>query len=205
MLIKDIKIIDIIQDGRGVGKKDGKTIFIENAIFGEVLDAEILAFKKNYMEARKIQTKIKSQYYRKPPCPYFDECGGCSIMNINYQRQIELKKNLIKNALKKSSKIEISDLEIIESKEFHYRNKIRLKVDEKGNLNYLKNYSDQYVAIKNCLIANELISNNFAEITKITKDIDQNSSAKIDEITIRANKSEILLNIQGKFDKESLN
>ena len=204
MIIKDIKIIDTIQDGRGVGKKDGKTIFIENTIFGEVLDAEILALKKNYLEARKIQTKIQSQYYRKPPCPYFDECGGCSIMNINYQRQIELKKNLIKNALKKSAKVEISDLEIIESKEFHYRNKIRLKVDEKGNLNYLKNYSNQYVAIKNCLIANDLISNNFAEITKITKDINQNSSAKINEITIRSSNSEILLNLQGHFDQECL-
>ena len=205
MLIKDIKIIDIIQDGRGVGKKDGKTIFIENAIFGEVLDAEILDFKKNYLEARKIQTKIQSKYFRKPPCPYFDECGGCSIMNINYQRQIELKKNLIKNALKKSAKIENSDLEIMESKEFHYRNKIRLKVDENGNLNYLKNYSYQYVAIKNCLIANELISNNLSEITKISRDINQNSSAKIDEITIRSNKTDILLNMQGKFDQESLN
>ena len=76
MILKDLKIIDIIQDGRGVAKTIGKTVFVENAVYGETLDAEIIAEKRNFLEAKKIKTNIKSKFERKPPCPYFYECGG---------------------------------------------------------------------------------------------------------------------------------
>lgn len=204
MILKNIKIIDVLQDGRGVARTEGKTVFVENAVYGETLDAEIIAEKKNFLEARKINTKIKSDYQRKPPCPYFYECGGCSIMDINYETQIELKKNLIINAIRKSTKIELSDLEIVKSPEFRYRNKIRLQVDKNGGLNYLETYSKKLVKIYDCLIANEKISENLARIEKITKDINQKFTVSIKEITIRANENDILLNFQGNFDNNTI-
>lgn len=204
MILKDIKIIDILQDGRGVARTEGKTVFVENAVYGETLDAKIVAEKKNFLEARKINTKIKSDYQRKPPCPYFYECGGCSIMDINYETQIELKKNLIKNALRKSTGLEIESIEIVQSPELRYRNKIRLQVDKNGGLNYLETYSKKLVKIDDCLIANEKISENLARIEKITKDINQKFTASIKEITIRASENNILLNLQGNFDKNTI-
>ncbi|MDU3211899.1 23S rRNA (uracil(1939)-C(5))-methyltransferase RlmD, partial [Anaerococcus sp.] len=204
MILKNIKIIDVLQDGRGVARTEGKIVFVENAVYGETLDAEIIAEKKNFLEAKKLNTKIKSDYQRKPPCPYFYECGGCSIMDINYQTQIKLKKNLIKNALKKSVGLDIEDLEIIESPELRYRNKVRLQVDEDGGLNYLETYSKKLVKIDDCLIANEKISKNLARIEKITKDINQKFTASIKEITIRASENDILLNFQGNFDNNTI-
>ena len=204
MILKNIKIIDVLQDGRGVARTEGKTVFVENAVYGETLDAEIIAEKKNFLESKKLNTKIKSDYQRKPPCPYFYECGGCSIMDINYETQIELKKNLIINAIRKSTKIELSDLEIVKSPEFRYRNKIRLQVDKNGGLNYLETYSKKLVKIYDCLIANEKISENLARIEKITKDINQKFTASIKEITIRANENDILLNFQGNFDNNTI-
>ncbi|WP_073998009.1 23S rRNA (uracil(1939)-C(5))-methyltransferase RlmD [Anaerococcus urinomassiliensis] len=203
MILEDLKIIDIIQDGRGVAKTKGKTVFVENAVYGETLDAEILAEKRNFLEARKIKTNIKSKFERKPPCPYFYECGGCSIMDINYDTQIELKKNLIKNAIKKSTGLEIEDIEILESPEFSYRNKIRLQVDKDGGLNYLKNYSDEMVTIDDCMLASEIISENLSEIEKISRDINQNCDDLIKEISIRTNGKDILLNLHGKFFEKS--
>ena len=204
MILKDIKIIDILQDGRGVARTQGKTVFVENAVYGETLDAKIIAEKKNFLEARKINTKIKSDYQRKPPCPYFYECGGCSIMDINYETQIELKKNLIENALKKSTGLEIESIEIVKSPELRYRNKIRLQVDKNGGLNYLETYSKKLVKIDDCLIANEKISENLDRIEKITKDINQKFTASIKEITIRVSENNILLNLQGNFDNKSI-
>ena len=204
MIIKDIKIIDILQDGRGVARQEGKTVFVENAVYGETLDAQILAEKKNFLEARKLQTKLKSDYQRKPPCPYFYECGGCSIMDINYDTQIELKKNLIKNAIKKSTGINLEEIEVIESPEFRYRNKIRLQVDKDGGLNYLETYSKKMVKIDDCLIANEKISENLANIEKITKDINQKFIGIIEEISVRSSENNILLNLQGKFDNHTI-
>ncbi|WP_394022856.1 23S rRNA (uracil(1939)-C(5))-methyltransferase RlmD [Anaerococcus martiniensis] len=204
MIIENIKIIDILQDGRGVARTEGKTVFVENAVYGETLDAKVIAEKKNFLEAKKIQTKIKSDYQRKPPCPYFYECGGCSIMDINYDTQIELKKNLIKNAIKKSTGIVIHDLEIIESPEFNYRNKIRLQVNQNGGLNYLETYSKKLVKIDDCLIANEKISENLAKIEKICRDINQKFIGIVEEISIRASENNLLLNLQGKFDNKAI-
>ena len=202
MIIKDIKIIDIIQDGRGVGRTTEKTVFVEKAVYGETLDAQVIAEKRNFLEARKIKTSIKSKFERKPPCPYFYECGGCSIMDINYDKQIELKKNLIKNAIKKSTGIEIKDLEIVESPEFGYRNKIRLKVDKEGGLNYLKKYSNQKVKIDNCLIASDYISQNLSQIEEICKKINGKFDGVIREISIRTNNKDILLNLYGTYNKD---
>ena len=204
MILKDLKIIDIIQDGRGVARTDAKTVFVENAVYGEILDAEIIAEKRNFLEARKIKTNIKSKFERKPPCPYFYECGGCSIMDINYDTQIELKKNLIKNAIKKSTGIEFDNLEILTSPEFRYRNKIRLQVDSIGGLNYLKFYSEQMVKIDDCLIAGELISENLSDIEKICQAINNKFDGLIKEISIRTNNKEILLNLYGNFTDKSI-
>ena len=201
MEIKNIKIIDILQDGRAVAKTQSKTAFIEGAIYGEVCNIKVNNEKKNFFEAEKTKTLEKSPYLRKPPCPYYYECGGCSIMDINYKTQIKLKKNLIKNALLKSAKIKIDDIEILEGKEFGYRNKIRLQITKEGKLAYNKKYSNDLVEIKDCLLAKDLIRKNLEKIEEITKDITKKYPNSLEEITIRANEKEILLNIKIK-DKE---
>lgn len=126
-------------------------------------------------------------------------------MDINYKIQLELKKNLIINAIKKSTRIELSDLEILESPELRYRNKIRLQVDKDGGLNYLENYSKNKVKIDDCLIANELLSKNIKETQDITRSINKEFDGLIDEVTIRSSKNDILLNIHGNFNAESIN
>ncbi|WP_297281942.1 23S rRNA (uracil(1939)-C(5))-methyltransferase RlmD [uncultured Anaerococcus sp.] len=204
MNLKDIKIIDVLQDGRGVARTDTKTVFVENAVYGETLDAKIIAEKKNFFEAKKINTTVKSDYERKPPCPYFYECGGCSIMDINYKTQIELKKNLITNAIKKSTGLYMEDIEIIESPELRYRNKIRLQVDSNGGLNYLETYSKEKVRITDCLIANDQISGSLKNIEEITRDINTRFDGIIDETSIRSSKDNILINLHAKFNKESI-
>ncbi len=201
MEIKNIKIIDILQDGRAVAKTESKTAFIEGAIYGEVCNIKVNNEKKNFFEAEKTKTLEKSPYLRKPPCPYYYECGGCSIMDINYKTQIKLKKNLIKNALLKSAKIKIDDIEILEGKEFGYRNKIRLQITKEGKLSYNKKYSNDLVEIKDCLLAKDLIRKNIEKIEEITKDITKKYPNSLEEITIRANEKEILLNIKIKDKK----
>lgn len=201
MEIKNIKIIDILQDGRAVAKTQSKTAFIEGAIYGEVCNIKVNNEKKNFFEAEKTKTLEKSPYLRKPPCPYYYECGGCSIMDINYKTQIKLKKNLIKNALLKSAKIKIDDIEILEGEEFGYRNKIRLQITKEGKLAYNKKYSNDLVEIKDCLLAKDLIRKNLEKIEEITKDITKKYPNSLEEITIRANEKEILLNIKIKDEK----
>ena len=123
-------------------------------------------------------------------------------MDIDYKTQIELKNNLIRNAIKKSCAIDKNDIEILESNEFRYRNKIRLQVDHKGKLNYLEKYSDKKVRIKDCLIANTHIGDNLSEIEKVCLDINDKFEGAIKEVTIRSNKKDILINLEGDFNQE---
>ena len=205
MIIKDIKIIDILQDGRGVGKKESKVYFIEGATFGETCDIEIIKQKKNFIEARKLKTTSQSPYYTQPPCPYYYECGGCTIMDINYDTQIKLKKNLITKAIKKTCGIEIDDLEIIRSENLSYRNKIRLQVDSEGKLSYNKKSSNDLVSIKDCKLASNHIRNNLDKIQNLVSSVVENLGKVMKEISIRSNGSEILLNIYSKEEEKLYN
>ena len=195
MKYTDIYIRDILIDGRGVGETPTKIAFIEDAVFGETCEIEIIEEKKNFYNAKKIKTIKESPYQTQAPCPYYNECGACTIMDIKYEKQLDIKKNLILQALAKSTSYKLEDIEIIPSKELRYRNKIRLQVDKDGTLAYNKSYSNDLVHIKDCLLAREIISENLSEIEKITKDILEKFPGSIKEITIRTNGDNIILNL----------
>jgi len=151
MKYTDIYIRDILIDGRGVGETPTKIAFIEDAVFGETCEIEIIEEKKNFYNAKKIKTIKESPYQTQAPCPYYNECGACTIMDIKYEKQLDIKKNLILQALAKSTSYKLRDIEIIPSKDLRYRNKIRLQVDKDGTLAYNKSYSNDLVYIKDCL------------------------------------------------------
>ena len=195
MKYSDIYIRDILIDGRGVGETPDKVAFIEDAVYGEICEIEIIEEKKNFYNAKKIKTIKESPYEIQAPCPYFYECGACTIMDIKYENQLEIKKNLIISALAKSTSYKLPDIEIIPSKELRYRNKIRLQVDKDGTLAYNKSYSNDLVHIKDCLLARDIISENLADIEKITKDISKRFPASIGEITIRTNGQFLMINL----------
>ena len=204
MKYNDIYIRDILIDGRGVGETPDKVAFIEDAVYGETCEIEILEEKKNFYNAKKIKTIKESPYQTQAPCPYFYECGACTIMDIKYESQIQIKKNLILSALAKSTSYKLEDIEIIPSKELRYRNKIRLQVENDGRLAYNKLYSNDLVYIKDCLLAREEISENLDKIEEITKDISEKFSGAIKEITIRTNGTDIMLNLDLENNKEPI-
>ena len=204
MKYQDIYIRDILIDGRGVGETPDKVAFIEDAVYGEVCDIEVIEEKKNFYNAKKIKTIKESPVKTQAPCPYFYECGACTIMDIEYQTQLKIKKNLILQAIAKSTSNKLEDIEIIPSKELRYRNKIRLQVENDGRLAYNKSYSNDLVYIKDCLLAREEISENLMEIEKITKDISEKFPGTIKEITIRTNGENVMINLDLGEYKEPL-
>lgn len=195
MKYQDIYIRDVLIDGRGVGETPDKIAFIEDAVYGEICEIEITEEKKSFYNAKKIKTIKESPYKTQAPCPYFNECGACTIMDIKYVKQLEIKKNLILQALAKSTSYKLEDIEIIPSKELGYRNKIRLQVDKDGSLAYNKPYSNDLIHIKYCLLARDIISENLSEIEKITEEISEKFPGSIKEITIRTNGKDIMLNL----------
>ncbi|MEE1313632.1 MAG: 23S rRNA (uracil(1939)-C(5))-methyltransferase RlmD [Lachnospiraceae bacterium] len=135
-----LTIEDMGTNGEGVGRVDGFTLFVKDAVIGDVVEAKIIKLKKNYGYAR-IETIIEPGTDRvKPRCPVARKCGGCSLQHLSYEKQLEWKFNKVKNCLER-----IGGLENIEEKmepiygmenPYFYRNKAQFPVgtDKNGRL-----------------------------------------------------------------------
>ena len=85
-------VVDINTDGDGVCKIEGNVVFVSNALIGENVQINIIE-QKNAFAIGKVHELIKISPDRTEPfCPYFNECGGCSLQHLKYEKQLEFKK-----------------------------------------------------------------------------------------------------------------
>ena len=94
-----VQIEDIGSDGQGIGKVDGMTIFVKDAITGDLVEARIMKMKKTYGFARLMKVLQPSPYRVEPKCPVAKQCGGCQIQEMDYAEQLAFKENKVKNNL----------------------------------------------------------------------------------------------------------
>lgn len=144
--------------GRGITRKNGKIIFVNNALPGEKVDIEIILDKKNYSVANVKNLKESSLSRRNVKCPYYHECGGCDIMHMKYSAQVKFKKEKVKNILKKYASLDVEPDFIESDKEFNYRNKVVLHKKNQYYGFYKKNTHD-LVYINECLLLNDELNN----------------------------------------------
>src|SRR5258707_15031930 len=97
MRVVELKIEDIAFGGKGVGREQGKAIFVPYTIEGELVSAEIVREKKQFAEAELVEVKESSPHRVTPECPYFGRCGGCANQNIGYEHQLALKCRPVRN------------------------------------------------------------------------------------------------------------
>lgn len=194
-IIENLEIIDITEEGKGVAKASGRVYFVENASLGEVIDAKITKEKKNFMEAAKTRTLKQSPYFVEPICPYFDNCDGCTTMNLSYEKELELKVQMVKDKLERIGKTKVDDIDIIKCpNRKHFRNKIELKVNARGELGYYLSRSHSLVSIDKCIVAGENTNKLIPVIEEKIKEFGlkgydrKSKSGEIKNITIRENK-----------------
>ena len=94
-----VKIEDIGTDGEGIGKIDGFTLFIKDAVIGDTVLAKIMKSKKHYAYARLEKVITPSPFRVQPKCEYHRQCGGCQIQVLSYEEQLAFKQQKIRNNL----------------------------------------------------------------------------------------------------------
>lgn len=157
-MFQDITITGIDHFGRGIAHINKKIVFVYNAMIGEVVDIKIIVEKKNYMEARVLEYKIKSEERKKVACPYYNECGGCNILHLTYKQTLEFKQNKIKELLNKNKIIYDKKIDIIENEHpFYYRNKASFKIVN-GKIGFYKEKTHDLIEIKECMVVNPEIN-----------------------------------------------
>lgn len=184
----NIKIEKIDDFGRGIGYVNNKIIFIDNAMIGEIVDVNIIKQTTKYYEGIVTNYIKKSNDRVNIKCPYYNCCGGCNILHMDYNTQINYKKDKLKNILNKFSNIDL-EINIIKNKDIiNYRNKIELKIQD-NRWGYYNSKTHNFVEINNCLLAKGSIN----KVIKNKKYI----YIKNGSIIIRSNyNDEILLNIK---------
>ena len=92
----ELEITDMTDDGKGLGRLSGLAIFVAGAVPGDKVSARITRLKKRYAFAETITLLEASAARVQPPCPYYQDCGGCSMLELSYDEQLRIKrKNII--------------------------------------------------------------------------------------------------------------
>ncbi len=99
-----------------------------------------------------------------PLCPYFGECGGCTAQHIPYQIQVDNKKNVVVNALKKNNIEYSKEIKLFTGKEYTYRNRMDFIFSFQGPALRKKDKFNKFVPIKRCEISNEKINSLLTEV-----------------------------------------
>lgn len=126
-----IDIEDIGSDGEGIGKYQGFTLFVKNALPGDRVKVKVMKCKKNYGYARLTKILSASPYRISPVCELAEKCGGCSLMHLSYEKQLQYKQDKVRNCLERIGgfKDEISLEPIIGMEDpYYYRNKAQFPV-----------------------------------------------------------------------------
>lgn len=98
-----VEITDIGVNGEGIGKIDGYTLFIKDAVIGDVAEVKVIKAKKNYGYARLINVLEPSNSRVEPKCPFARKCGGCQIQEMSYEKQLEFKERKVRGNLERSA------------------------------------------------------------------------------------------------------
>jgi len=145
--IFNLEITDIGVNGEGIGKVEGYTVFVKDAVIGDVIEAKLMKAKKNYGYARLVKILTPSPDRVAPVCPMARKCGGCQIQEMSYKKQLEFKEKKVRGNLARIGGVPEELLDrimapIVGMEEsaylgapFYYRNKAQFPVgeDKEGN------------------------------------------------------------------------
>ncbi|WP_316791513.1 23S rRNA (uracil(1939)-C(5))-methyltransferase RlmD [Pedobacter frigoris] len=132
-IIPNLSIIDIAEEGKGVGKADELVIFVDKAVPGDVVDVRIVKKKKNFAEAVIESLNTASELRTDPFCQHFGTCGGCKWQHMGYDSQLKFKHKNVEAALQRLAKIDTSAMEPIlgSAENKYYRNKLEYTFSNK--------------------------------------------------------------------------
>ena len=139
--IVTVEITDIGVSGEGIGHVDGYTLFIKDAVIGDVVEAKVMKAKKNYGYARLMKVITPSEYRVEPKCAFARKCGGCQIQEMSYDRQLVFKDQKIRGNLERIGGFTKDQIDTVMQPvvgmehPFGYRNKAQFPfgTDKEGN------------------------------------------------------------------------
>ncbi len=145
----------------------GKAVFIPFVLAGEKVEATLTEQKAGFARARADAIVEPSPQRVQPSCPYFSTCGGCHYQHAGYEHQLEIKKEILRETLRRFAKLELPcEIEVHPSPPWNYRNRSRLQVRTKPQFaaGYFKLASHDLLPVEQCPISSPLINRGIAAL-----------------------------------------
>lgn len=160
-----LHIHDVAFGGAGVGRLDGKIVFVPLTIDGERVQAEVVEHRKSFDRARLRKVVVPSAHRVEPNCPYFGRCGGCDYQHIAYDHQLELKRRQVVQLLERIGRI--TDVEVLPTlpcpSPYGFRNRITVHAKQ-GKIGFFEKNSRDIVDVEHCAIANPAVNDALQEL-----------------------------------------
>ena len=181
----EILIEDMTLSGEGVGKIDGYALFVKDTVPGDKVVVKVTKTKKNYGYGRLMEIIEPSADRVEAKCPVARACGGCTLMALDYGKQLEFKNQLIRNNLERIGGLKGIELPPVIGMDepYRYRNKAQFPVgtDKEGNIvmGFYAGRTHSIVPCEDCLIGADI---NAGILAKIKEYMVKNKVSAYDEV-----------------------
>ncbi|TWT24109.1 23S rRNA (uracil(1939)-C(5))-methyltransferase RlmD [Planomicrobium sp. CPCC 101110] len=144
-------------NGEGIGYFKRNVVFVQGALPGEEITAQVTNIKRNFAEARVLKLRKPSAHRQTPPCPIYETCGGCQLQHMTYEQQLVEKRDLVAQALErylKGASVQIKNTIGMEDP-WYYRNKSQFQTRLKGTkviAGLFAEGSHQLLDIEQCIV-----------------------------------------------------
>lgn len=161
-------------NGEGIGFYKKTLVFVPGALKGEEIFCQITAIKRNFAEAKVLKINKASKFRVQPACHIYEECGGCQIMHLRYDKQLDYKTDIIKQALNKFKPQGYENYDVRPTlgmdNPSHYRTKLQFQVRHSGDSLKSGLYaqgSHKLIDIKDCYVQDQTTQKIINKITDL--------------------------------------
>ncbi|MDH3809230.1 MAG: TRAM domain-containing protein, partial [Desulfuromonadales bacterium] len=156
-IIRNLEITSLVHGGRGIGRHEGKAVFVPLVAPGDRIDCRVVKSKKRFAEAELIEILVPSPFRREPPCAFFGACGGCQWQHLPYPEQLRWKGQNFYDQLVRSKMVQAGCIKPIVAapEEWRYRNRVQLKTHFSADglaIGFYRHGSHSVVDIDHCLL-----------------------------------------------------
>jgi len=191
-----LTIEKLVYGGEGLARLEGKVVLTPFVLPGEVVRAETERAKNDLWRGRLIEVLQPSPSRLVPECPYFQRCGGCQYQHIDYNVQLEQKREILREAFQRVGKIEFAgEIGIVSGEPWLYRNRVQIHI-ENGSVGYFGQGSRDLCVIDHCPIASPKLNETIGKI-----DAPQVNTA----LELFTNEIEVQVNVLDRVPRSALN
>jgi 23S rRNA (uracil1939-C5)-methyltransferase len=158
----EVRIEKIVAGGDGLGRIEGRAVFVPGTAPGERHRVRVVREKSDYLRAVSVEILEASSDRRSPPCPYYESCGGCRLMHLRPEAQLEAKRRILLEGVERATRLPYEKpLPLHSAEDVSYRNRLRFHVAfvaGKSVAGFRRRESREIVDIEKCLLGTETLN-----------------------------------------------